>query len=207
VPCGAFPPRNRACDFHRTRLLGLITWSWSPSPPHNAVAVYGYRDNPTSTFLQPLGNCTLSVGEASCSTSAPFWVGDNPIQPVMYFCCLSAAGIRFLEHPIPTGDFCRPYGWLTEIFRPRWGYHVPHLGAATGVGALSTPGFIGVTDECSLAIHLSQSSLCPLILNPLLPYKPSIPTTLHHEASSRVHLHSPVQSSPSLGPSDGWDFP
>src|SRR5437867_11253544 len=60
-----------------------------------------------------------------------------PIQPVMDSRCLSAAGLRFLEHPLPTEEFCFPCGWLTEeIFRPHWGYHVPHRGATTGVGVL-----------------------------------------------------------------------
>jgi len=58
---------------------------------------------------------------------------------------LSAAGIRFLGLPTPTGGF--PFlavGFLdlrgTVLSRPHWGYHVPHVGDMTGEGALSTPG-------------------------------------------------------------------
>ena len=101
------PPRNRACDFYRTRLLGLTFWSWSLPPKYglHTLTVYGYWRNPTSTSSQPLGGFPLSTSEAACSTSAPCQVGQCPIQPVMYSRCLSAAGLRFLEHPIPTGDF------------------------------------------------------------------------------------------------------
>ena len=65
-----------------------------------------------------------------------------PIQPVMDSRCLSAAGLRFLDLPIPTEEFGCPRGWLTGeyISRPHWGYHVPHRGAITGVGVLFTPG-------------------------------------------------------------------
>jgi hypothetical protein len=64
-----------------------------------------------------------------------------PIQPVMYSCCLSAAGIRFLDFPTPTEEFCRSYDWLTRsALRPHWGYQVPLFGDATGEDALSVPG-------------------------------------------------------------------
>jgi len=103
------PPRNRACDFYRTRLLGLTLWSRSLPPKYalHTLTVYGYWRNPTSTFSQPLGGFTLSTREAACSTSAPCQVGQCPIQPVMTSRCLSAAGFGFLEHPVPTEDFRR----------------------------------------------------------------------------------------------------
>ena len=105
------PPRNRAGDFYRTRLLGFTLWSWSLPPKHDlhTLTVYGYWRTPISTFSQPLGGFTFSSSEASCSTSAPFQVGQCPIQPVMPSRCLSAAGLRFLEHPVPTEDFRRSY--------------------------------------------------------------------------------------------------
>jgi hypothetical protein len=134
------PPRNRACDFHRTRLLGFTTWSWSLPPQSTTVAAYGYRENPTSTFSQPLGGFSLAVGEVSCPTSAPFRVGYYPIQPVRSSRCLSAAGLCFLRPPFPTEEFGCPCGWLTGDARPHWGYHVPHHRAPTGVGAFYTPG-------------------------------------------------------------------
>jgi hypothetical protein len=134
------PPRNRACDFHRTRLLGFTTWSWALPPQSTTVAAYGYRENPTSTFSQPLGGFSIAVGAISCPTSAPFRVGYYPSQPVMASRCLSAAGLRVLRPPFPTEEFGCPCGWLTGEARPHWGYHVPHHREATGVGAFYTPG-------------------------------------------------------------------
>jgi hypothetical protein len=118
------PPRNRACDFYRTRLLGLTLWSWSLPPKHgsHALTVYGYWRNPTSTFSQPLGGFTFSTREAACSTSAPFQVGQCPIQPVMTSRCLSAAGLRFLEHPVPTEDFRRSYVRPTDLSQTPLGF-------------------------------------------------------------------------------------
>jgi len=110
------PPRNRAGDFCRTRLLGLTLWSRSLPPKHglHTLTVYGCWRTPTSTFSQPLGGFTFSISEAPCSTSAPFQVRQCPIQPVMTSRCLSAAGLRFLEHPIPPEDFRHPCVWPTD---------------------------------------------------------------------------------------------
>ena len=120
------PPRNRACDVYRTRLLGLTLWAWSLPPKHgvHTLTVYGYWKTPISTFSQPLGGFTFSRSEASCSTSAPFQVRYSPIQPVMPSRCLSAAGLRFLEHPVPPEAFRRSYVWPTDRSRPATPIHV-----------------------------------------------------------------------------------
>jgi hypothetical protein len=47
-------------------------------------------------------------------TSAPFRVGYFPVQRVMNFPCLSAAGIRFLYCPSPTEELAVPYGSVTD---------------------------------------------------------------------------------------------
>ena len=69
-----------------------------------------------------------------------FRYGYGPIQPVMGSRYLSAAGVRFLDVPVPTTDVGIPYGLLTARGGPYWGYHVPHSEAAMGVDALYTPG-------------------------------------------------------------------
>jgi len=129
-----------------------------------------------------------------------------PIQPVMDSRCLSAAGLRFLDLPTPTEEFCRPCGWLTGIsLRPHWGYHVPHLGATTGEGALSTPG-----SWCPLIQGLDCIIHRDLYASLFLTHYYRI----HHHPGNhsitkptRVHSRSPVQSSPCPVPPDGWDFP
>lgn len=76
------------------------------------------------------------------------------------------------------------------------------------MGALSTPGFwVSWMDELFVPPSVSEF-LGPLILNPLSSYKPPLlPTTAHNGASSRVHSHSPVQSSPCPDFPDGWELP
>jgi hypothetical protein len=46
--------------------------------------------------------------------------------PVPVSCCLSAAGLGFLDHPVPAGELGLPYGRLTEgaASGPHRGYHV-----------------------------------------------------------------------------------
>ena len=125
----------------------------------------------------------------------------------MVFRCPSAAGFCFLEHPIPTEEFCRPCGWLTGFYsRPHWGYHVPHYGAATGEGALSTPG--PRCHKCMYSDHTSSAVSMKRNLShwPNMPYSPST-GTFTDGASSRVHSRSPVQFSPCPVPPDGWEFP
>ena len=55
-----------------------------------------------------------SQGQFTGSTSARFRVGYDPIQRVMCFPCLSAAGLGFLEHPTPTKDVAIPCGLGTD---------------------------------------------------------------------------------------------
>jgi hypothetical protein len=57
--------------------------------------------------------------------------------------CLSAAGISFSGHPSPARGArpsSRPAYRTPHGAGPRRGFHVPHLRATTGLGALSTPG-------------------------------------------------------------------
>jgi len=132
---------NRACNFHRTRLLGSATGSWS-QPSRFPVATYGYwRTSSIYLFVAIRKVSPFPLAKLPVPRQHPFGLGINHIQPVMNSRCLSAAGFCFLEHPFPTEEFCHPYGWLTEVFfRPHWGYHVSHHGDLTGKGALSTPG-------------------------------------------------------------------
>ena len=36
----------------------------------------------------------------------------------MFSPCLSTAGIRFLQHPVPTEELALPYGWVTNGYFP-----------------------------------------------------------------------------------------
>ena len=54
-----------------------------------------------------------SSGETPAPRLRPFRLVNGPIRRVMISPCLSAAGIRFWEHPVPAGGLYLPYGWPT----------------------------------------------------------------------------------------------
>ena len=57
----------------------------------------------------------------------PFGSGMSPIQQLMISLCLSAAGIRFLQPPVPAEELALPRGRVTDPkVRPQRGYPVPH---------------------------------------------------------------------------------
>ncbi len=61
---------------------------------------------------------------------SPLSGGYRPIQPVMISRCLSAAGLRFLDLPVPLEDSAvLTVGLLPRSLADRlhWGFHVPHL--------------------------------------------------------------------------------
>ena len=138
------------------------------------------------------------MGWLTRSTSAPFRGRQSPIQPVMTSRCLSAAGVRFLDRPLPTGAFGRPYGWRTDrsqlpigvaTFRtiePRLGW-VPSILRGRGVraGDVWEPP---TTETCAFSVmFLTQH--CRL-------RQSSCPATSIYGASPKIHSCSPVQSFP-----------
>ncbi len=58
----------------------------------------------------------------------------------MTFPCLAAAGLRFLDRPFPLEGSASLMVGLLDWSRLYWGFHVPHVQAAIGVGAVCTPG-------------------------------------------------------------------
>ena len=110
-----------------------------------------------------------------------------------------------LGHPVPAGDLSPPHGRPTEhangVPGPRRGYPVPHTRAATGEGALYTPGTTVLTPTEAttgrrLPLHCGQS-LHPAVL-------PIDGACLTRQ--TRFHANSPVRSSPRLWP-PGWNGP
>ena len=165
------------------------------------MTVYGYWSNPTSTFSQPLGGFTFSSSEASCSTSAPFQVGQCPIQPVMTSRCLSAAGFRFLEHPIPTEDFRRSCVWPTDLGQTPLGFPRSAPSSCDWGGCLLySGGMVSLLATCghrqpSKHVH-DLSCFCPTIAVLISHRVRQLP---NYGASAKIHFRSPVQSFPRLG--------
>jgi len=80
----------------------------------------------------------------TCCASAPFRVGYGPIQPVMNSRRLSAAGIRFSQHPLPTGGIVLPYGWTTGQIQTPLGLSCSALVRCERVRCLLYAGVCGV---------------------------------------------------------------
>ena len=180
-------------------LHSLVLVSTSEACLHT-LTVYGYWRNPTSTFSQPLGGLTFSSSETSCSTSAPFQVGQCPIQPVMTSRCLSAAGFRFLEHPMPTEDFRRSYVRPTDPRQTSVGFPRSAPSSRDWGGCLLYSGVVvslrrGVCEPLATA---ADQPVCRLTQHCRLAQS-SCPATSNYGASAKIHLRSPVQSFPGLG--------
>ena len=150
-----------------------------------------------------------SSSQAHLTTSAPFRVRamrarirpvirddrrrSQPSVPVS--CCLSTAGVRFLVILARWG--IGPS--LRSAYRAIWpgpqrGCHVPHERDTTGVGAPYTPG-----RRCSPDRHGVPGRRLPLPSGQsCTPLQQPICGASDDEASTGVHLRSPVRPSPRL---------
>lgn len=112
---------------------------------------------------------------------------------------LSAAGIGFLDHPVPAGESGSPCGGLPAHPAddgPRRGYHVAHDRDTAGKGARSTPGLRcphGCAELSSRRLPLYSGQSYTLVTH-------AISEVFCDEASSRVHCHSPVSLSLACSP-------
>jgi hypothetical protein len=118
--------------------------------------------------------------------------------------CLSAGGIRFLDHPFPAAEFGLPCGRLTgrmsfarrHSIRPHRGYYVPHPREPTGLGVPFTAGAWCPISRRRRTDRRSQLSLAAEL--PLLRHHrfSRLRRPIANAASSGIHSHSPVRSSP-----------
>src|SRR6516162_3100090 len=116
----------------------------------------------------------------------------------MVSCCLSAAGVRFsvILHP-PRNPALLTVGLPDHRPGPRRGYRVPHIRAATGVGALCAPGTTVLTPDRShfpagVCRFATDSPCTP-------PYSPSTGISLNEASTKGSHMFArPVF--PSLWP-------
>jgi len=104
----------------------------------------------------------------------PFGVGIRPIHRVMSSPCLSAGGLRFLDHPVPLGSRaflavgllmgCGGERTPVPSSDPKRGFHVPRQRGATGEGALSTPGLsVSAWTPSRSSVRGSATTRSPII--------------------------------------------
>lgn len=92
----------------------------------------------------PLARSSSSV-QSPVGSQHPFGSGIGPIQPVMDSRRLSAAGLRFLRHPLPAGGLGHSYEWLTVLARTPSGLpRFAMVGEAADVGVLSAAWASGI---------------------------------------------------------------
>jgi len=149
------------------------------------------------------------VGTLSGPGRARIWpviqerlVEDQPCLSVS--CCLSAASVRFLGHPVPAAELRLPHGrptgrllhpdpngvatFHTSEIRPGWVLPLPRGGGVHPDGGTSTTR--------RLPLRSGQ---------PCTPLRQPIGGAWDHETSSGVHSRSPVRSSPDLWLPDGTE--
>jgi hypothetical protein len=203
------PPKNRTCTFQRIRLkqagedplarrrtIRSRSRSVSSAGPFTATLVAASNLSVGSgvvVIFSSLAHLAASarfrarapgpVSGRLCGTAA--WRGrpSRPGFPLRFRCRHSLLG-----HPIPAAGLGLPHGRLTGHARarsgPRRGYRVPHARAATGVGALYTPG------TAVLIPAEGRAQPAPAALpRPVAALRFNIPPrgALLHEASTRVH--------------------
>jgi hypothetical protein len=125
--------------------------------------------------------------------------------------CLSAAGLRFLDHPIPTEELGVPCGSRTG----RAAYSAALLPDLIGVTTFRTdelrPGWVpslhrgrGVRGGHVYLGHSLTRTTCILVLPRFLAVLVSHPPAIGcDDGSSKVHVRSPVRPSPCLWLPDG----
>src|SRR6266567_2814232 len=125
-----------------------------------------------------------SIGSYPASYAGP--AAEELHSPSRLPVALSAAGVGFLGHPAPAGEWDLPHG---RPAGPHRGCHVAHAQDATGQGAPLTPGTVvrsRLTNTLQPAPAASQRPV------PTAPLAHPIGGGHRHEASAGVHLRSPI---------------
>jgi hypothetical protein len=147
-----------------------------------------------------INNFPPFCGRLTRSTSAPFRVGYNPIQPIMSSRCLSAAGLRFLDLPSPSGISGHPYGGRTDRGQIPGGLSRSAPSRGDWGGCLLYSGVVvSLPEAWVLSRPLPPGEVPGRLTQHCRRYQSSCPATSIYGASPKIHLRSPVQSFPGLG--------
>src|SRR5262249_14999122 len=133
--------------------------------------------------------------------SAPFRVGYGPIRPVMTSRCLSAAGLRFLDHPVPTEDFRRSCVRPTDCRQTPGGFPRSAPSRGDWGGCLLYSGVVVSLPRgvCEPPATADSQYWLRLLTHHCRLVQSSCPATSIHGASTKIHSRSPVQSFLGLG--------
>jgi len=114
--------------------------------------------------------------------------------------CLSAAGLRFLDRPIPTEDFRRSCVWPTDLDQTSLGFPRSAPSSCDWGGCLLYSGVVvslprGVCEPPATAADRSRSACRPTIA---VWFSHRVRQLPNYGASAKIHSRSPVQSFPRL---------
>jgi hypothetical protein len=136
--------------------------------------------------LGPYSQAIVAGGFVSCRCSTRCALSASPDHPLPVSRRLSAAGIRFSVIRYPPRDWALLTVGLPSAPKsepgPRRGYRVPDARAATGEGALYTPG----TTVLYPGLGIVPSRRLPLLSGPSLH-----PAPASHLARLRLTRHQP----------------
>jgi len=93
--------------------------------------------SPLHRLTRPTSATLTGPGTARYPASYPQPTAEGATSQTTVSCCLSAAGISFLDHPVPAQEIGLPHGQPTghNSPEPERGYHVPHARDPAGEGA------------------------------------------------------------------------
>lgn len=158
-----------------------------------------------SNCSRRLSPSPISASRSTWSTSARFRVGQCPIWPVGWSTsprsrCLSAASLRFLDHPAPAGALGLPHGWLTLSCETPSGFLRSARWRDDGGGCPLYADPDRVSHVRGLRFQtLPGEWVAPPVPGPSRRLDHHHPASHRHDASSGIHSRSPVPSSPHPG--------
>ena len=160
------------------------------SSDHCTIAATAARTRPTQH--RPVDDQFGTHNPARYPASYPRHRPEGDGHVVVVSCCLSATGVRFSGHPVPTrgvGPSSRSaYRPPASGGGPRRGFRVPHSRDTTGLGALSIPGTGGASLTGCRARPAPAASQRHVPVPRLT--IPSRGATIH-KASTKVHAIHP----------------
>ncbi len=222
APHDAGPPRNRTCQSPSIRLEQALEVRWREAVRSVQSGVDRPRVRSPRRWSRRLTCPSVRASSSSSPTGSPDRVGalsSRATRPVSgrlsattswrtrhlsrFPAAFRPPAIRFSAILFPPGSWALlTVGLPAHGAGPRRGYHVPHVRAATGVGALYTP------ETAVLIPDRGDSRPAPAALQRAVPAprRTSHRPGFAYEASTRVQAIRRSRSSPRLW-RPGWNGP
>ena len=195
--------RHSTASQSRTSSSGPFTTTPSAAvsnlPIGSGVSDHRFVTGSPDPRQRPFGPGHTPVSDQLCGHPP----AEVPVSRFPVSCCLSAIGIRFLGHPAPAAEFSLPHGRPTDehTVGPQRGCRVAHEQDPTGQGASLTPGTV-VRSRPAIGLRPAPAAFQRPV--PTTPLTHPIGGANFHEASTEIHLRSPITpGQPAAAPGPG----